>query len=180
MGTTPQFAIPYAETGDSPHGPNQEKAIAEAVEAALITIANNAAANLAAGLAPVVAKVGRLFGARLAANQGVTSLADLTGVSVTFTTAAPNTLCQITATLDAVTTAGNYCEGVINIDGTDQLWKCHAESDGIGGPDTGGQCVTFTIPSTGSHTIKMRAVQSGGSTTAQAQSTGISVLVLGP
>lgn len=180
MGVTSNYGLPYAEGSDSPNGAVQEKALADATDAALTTVASTAATNLSAGLAPVVAKVGRLFGARLASNQGVTSLADLTGVSVTFTTAAPNTLCQITATLDAQTTGGNYCEGVINIDGTDQPWKCHAESDGIGGPDTGGQCVTFTIPSTGSHTIKMRAVQSGGSTTAQAQSTGISVLVLGP
>jgi hypothetical protein len=173
MPSTPNFAIPYASLGDPPHGPLQEKAIADAVDAALLAIQNAAAANLSV----VSAKVPRLFGARLASNQGITGLADLTGVTVTFTVAATTSV-QISATLDAQTTGGNYCEGVVNIDGVDQAQKMHSESDGIGGPDTSSQCVTVSLAA-GSHTIKMRAVQSGGTTTVQAQSTGISVLVLG-
>lgn len=45
MGTTPIYALPYSSTSDSPHGPNQQQALAEAVEAAL---AAEAAARAAA------------------------------------------------------------------------------------------------------------------------------------
>lgn len=34
-GTTPRYSIPFAVTGDTPHGPNQEKAIADQVELVL-------------------------------------------------------------------------------------------------------------------------------------------------
>ncbi|HEY3513561.1 MAG TPA: hypothetical protein VG497_01925 [Kribbella sp.] len=37
-GNTPRYSIPYAVLGDQPHGPNQQKAIADAVEAALGTV----------------------------------------------------------------------------------------------------------------------------------------------
>lgn len=35
MGNTPRYALPYAGLNDPPHGPNQEQALAVAVEAAL-------------------------------------------------------------------------------------------------------------------------------------------------
>lgn len=38
MAATPVYSFPYPGTGDSPHGPNQVKALADAVEAKFITV----------------------------------------------------------------------------------------------------------------------------------------------
>lgn len=38
MGATPIYGLPYQGLGDSPHGPNLGQALAEAVEAQLVTI----------------------------------------------------------------------------------------------------------------------------------------------
>lgn len=174
--TTPNFGLPYPALSFSPDGPTQIKALADAVDAALTTEASTRSTADAtnARTSP------RLVGARLVSNANVTSLADVAGCTVTFSTTNVNTSVQISAVIDAVTTAGNYCEGVVAIDGVDQPQKFHAESDGIGGPDSATQVIAANLAAIGSHTIKLRAIQSGGTTTLQAQSTGISVLILGP
>ena len=38
MAATPRYAIPYAGVNDSPHGPNQQQALATAVETALAVV----------------------------------------------------------------------------------------------------------------------------------------------
>lgn len=171
--TTPIYGFPYPALTAAPNVPLDVQALAVAVDTAL-------AAEASTRAAADTALTRRLFGGRLAANVGVTTLADIAGCTVTFTTAAANTPVMITGVFDASTTAGNYVECVIAIDGTDQTQKAHATSGSVGGPDTATQVVNAVLAAAGSHTIKLRGVSSGGTSTMQAQSTGITVLVLGP
>lgn len=52
MPATPTYGLPYPGTADSPHGPNQVQALAEAVETELVAV-NGAVTALAARVVPV-------------------------------------------------------------------------------------------------------------------------------
>jgi hypothetical protein len=166
--TTPNFGLRYPALSDPPDVVADIRNLAEDVDADLLPIQTAAARNAV-----------RAFGARLAADTAMGALADVPGVTVTFSTANANTQAMITISLDATTTGGNYVEGVINIDGVDRIEKCHAAQTGVGS-ETASQTINWTFAAAGSHTVKLRAIHSGGASSLNAARTGIAVLVLGP
>jgi hypothetical protein len=121
----------------------------------------------------------RVFGARLASNQTIAGLADVTGCSVTFTTANVNTPVVVTGSFTSNTPDLNYIEGRINVDGTDRPELCIGGKNGATAGQTHSQTINVVLASAGSHTIKLRAVNTTSACSLDANSTGITVLVAG-
>lgn len=173
MPVTPNKGYPYPSLTDSPNGPVQIAALANAIDTADVAQDTVIATN--AKTYP------RLFTGRLASNQGVAGTADLTGCTVTFTTAQANTLVQITMNAVSSNTPTNYMVSTCVIDGTSQTEQLFSsENSVISQSPSASITLIKTLASAGSHTIKMQATQSGGTTNAIAPHTGISVLVVGP
>lgn len=173
MPNTPVYALPYPALSDTPNGPAQIGALATATETAIGGVSTTVATN--------TKTYPRLFTGRLASNQGITGTADLTGCTVTFTTAQANTLVQITMNAVSSNTPTNYMVSTCVIDGTSQTEQLFSsENSVISQSPSASITLIKTLASAGSHTIKMQATQSGGTTNAIAPHTGISVLVIGP
>lgn len=97
MGTTPVYALPYQGVNDSPNGPVLGQALAEAVEARLVSTDADVAAleTQLAGYTTVVE------GVQSTATIGLTtSNQDLTGATVNVTTNGANRVVEIVATVD--------------------------------------------------------------------------------
>ncbi|NUR80728.1 MAG: hypothetical protein HOQ21_09830 [Dermatophilaceae bacterium] len=110
-GATPIYGIPYALTSDSPHGPNQEEAIAAAVEAALAALNTRVLAIEAAA-----SSYGKyLGGAQRDANSG-----NITGTETIFATSGSVALPDNSAFL--VRASCNY---FISVAGDEFDWRIH-------------------------------------------------------
>lgn len=172
MPSTPVYALPYPALSDPPNGPAQVGSLATATEAGLTTV--NANANTNARTYP------RLLSARLVSNQTLGAVADVTGCTLTFTTAQTNTLVLVTVNAAVTDSSANYGLFTTQVDGvTNPVQLIAVQGSALASPSFS---VTFlvTLAAAGSHTIKMQGTHSGGTTVAQANSTGISLVVVGP
>lgn len=177
MPLTSVWNIPYAVGTDAPNGPSQEAAIANAVETALNTINANAIATALANSKTYP----RLLSARLSANQVVTGTADLTGCTLTFTTAQANTVVKITVNATSSNSPTFYMQTTTVIDGTTQAESCYsAENSVVSTSPSASITLVKTLAASGSHTIKLQAISAGGTTTAISPHTGLVLEIVGP
>lgn len=127
-----------------------------------------------------VAVVPRVFEGRLTVLSAVGGEADVPSCTTTFTTRDANTKVLVTANLKVSSVPNtHYIQGKINVDGANVARDFFADQHGSLGPGNGMISFPWTLPAAGSHTIKLRAISSNGGN-AEADSTGISVEVLGP
>lgn len=91
--------------------------------------------------------------------------ADVTGASVTLTTVAPDAVCIAVWFVDFDAITANTAVGIVtaNVDGVDQtpnaIFEIDANNNRRG---TVGQLYRTTLPSAGSHTIKLRGQAASG------------------
>lgn len=169
MPSTPVYALPYPALSDPPNGPAQIGSLATATETALILVDSHATTirgivrSGAASTSPVVGAV-----------------ADVTGCVLTFTTVQANVQCSITGVFDYMNTAAgltNTFVGTCMVDGVSQSAQAI-------GSQNGRTMLTQTwatvLASPGSHTIKLRAAVTSGTTiTYNSGNTTITVTQLG-
>jgi hypothetical protein len=99
MGTTPIYGFPYPGVNDSPNGPAQIQALAEAVEADLATT-DAAATALSARVTGLLTSVeGVMSGPALGMANAAAS--DIPGATVSVTTTGANKTVEVVATCDA-------------------------------------------------------------------------------
>lgn len=96
-----------------------------------------------------------------------TSVVDVNGATLTFTTPAANTVVKVTSYWDVATSGGTdtfigtlYVDGVVNTQG-----EAHVEGAGTTGRNTESQGWTVTLAAAGSHTLKLRRTKVGSSDT---------------
>lgn len=121
----------------------------------------------------------RILQARLASNYTVGVLADVPGLSITFTTANPNTMVQITGELNCDTTSTHYIQGVFVIDGVSNNASWQGGKNNNIASMMHSQTIAVNLASAGSHTIKMQSATSGGTSTLVANGTGLNLIVAG-
>lgn len=121
----------------------------------------------------------RLLSVRLPSDYTVGGLADVTGLTITFTTANPNTLVMMTMTLSTKTTANNYIQGRFTVDGVDHAAQCAGGQNGNIDAQTYSQTALQNLASAGSHTIKIRAATTGGVSSLGSTATGLTLIVAG-
>lgn len=94
------------------------------------------------------------------------SAADITGATVTFSTAAANATALVSwfADTDATNTTAAIGSVYINVDGVDQASPAtiHEQGTSNDARSTPGQQSTVTLTSAGSHTIKLRGQRVSG------------------
>lgn len=123
-----------------------------------------------------------LEGVCTGATTVTTSLADVTGATVTFTTVNANAFAQVIWTMDITVTvagAGVVAIGQMNYDGVDVSTRQALFSLEDVHRATLTQRDNITLAAAGSHTIKMRTQKTGAGGTAQLQTnhTGFTVLL---
>jgi len=168
-GTTPRYSIPYAVLGDQPHGPNQEKAIAESVEAALGTVDDYAHQKAPTSLEAAASSDATI----------TTSVADIPGATLTFTTSTVNAVAVVTAIYDwrLTATGTGYCYGEVTVDGVLDSRKALFVSQSAETRLPGIVRKRFVLASAGSHTIKLQCHKdsSGGTALMCGSTTVLSV-----
>jgi hypothetical protein len=113
-----------------------------------------------------------IFIAGAAANGNLscttTSLADVPGATITFTTTHANVVCTVTGIFDITAVAvGSTATGHLSVDGSDQSAQAIYQSAANNGRSTVSQCWTITLASSGSHTLKLRAALAAAAGTYQ-------------
>ncbi|MGW3619492.1 hypothetical protein [Micromonospora arida] len=171
MASTPINGFPYQGLLDPPHGPNLGKDLAEAVEAALD-------ARKPQGATVTLSSLYNL----------TTTLTDLPGCTITFSTSLGRARVLINFTADCLlVTANTTTLAVVNasVDGVDQppqaVWGPGNMSAGAGTRQTTSNSLTVIVTGTGNHTIKLRGALSnsaGGAIRLQAANTSLSALIL--
>lgn len=162
MATTPVYGFPYPTTSDSPHGPNNMSALALAVEARFVAVAATNAKRLQAFLTTDYTVT--------------TSEADLGGASLTFTTTGPNALAVVHATYECrgITPGYGYIRCRLMVDGVTQTREVLFTAASGETRSTVDLDLDVTLAAVGSHTLKLRALQTtgGGSAAIVGGSTG--------
>ncbi len=106
--------------------------------------------------------------ARSSADETVTtSVTDVNGATLTFTTPAANTVVKVTSYWDVSTTGGtDTFIGTLYVDGSVYgFGEAHDEGAGTSGRTTLAQGWTVTLASAGSHTLKLRRTKTSNSDT---------------
>lgn len=175
MPTTANFGLPYSATTDPPNGPLQIKALADAVDALLLTFqAATAAADVKASrIQP------RQFYSAVASNFTVAGLADVPGMSVSFSTVNVNTIVLVTINASITSTGGNYAELRLTVNGVDRTERIKVAQAGLAGTP-GSFTIPLTLAAAGAYVIKVRAINSGSGVVIEGTQSSISTLVLGP
>lgn len=112
-----------------------------------------------------------------------TTPSDIPGATVTITTANPNASVMVTGVFDAqcVTSSGvAVALGTCVVDGSTQTGEATHDQVAVGNRGCVSQVWNVSLPTAGSHTIKLQGVLSGaaGSTTFNATHTTITLMVL--
>jgi hypothetical protein len=169
MPVTPNKGYPYPALTDSPNGPVQIAALANAVDTA------DAAQDSA-----ILVIRGTVRSGAATTSPTVTAIADVTGCVLTFTTAQANVQCVITGVFDYTNTAAGFTNtfvGSCMVDGVALTPTCNCSQNGR---TMLSQTWTAVLAAPGSHTIKLRATTTSGTTiTYAAGNTTITVTQLG-
>lgn len=168
-GATPIYLFPYPTLIDPPNGAANIQSLATAVEgkfvtsdAAILAIQNNA--NMQTRIAAQTS------------DQAITSLADLSGNTLTFSTTRANVKVLIWGFLD-VSTSGVF-EAQCVVDAGVLPNKIHLTPPSGTMRATGSQMWTATLATIGSHNIKLQATNLSGSGTVYGTHSTLTVLQL--
>ena len=115
--------------------------------------------------AEINANICKLLAARgsTASATVTTSVADLDGCTLTFSTPEANTKVLVTGSFDAeISAAGDTFTGILDVDGSDQTAKAQLNGDARA---TVVQQWLITLASAGSHTLKLQVQKSGTANT---------------
>lgn len=103
----------------------------------------------------------RLYDAACTATAGITTVeTDVTGATITLTTEAANATYQVTGVFyfNQVATTNNDPQGKLSVDGVSSARIATFGGQVAGDEATTTQVWTGTLPSAGSHTLKLRTV----------------------
>jgi len=90
-----------------------------------------------------------------------TTLTDLTGATVTFSTTHANVICTVTGIFDvSLNTAAAAATGHLSVDGSDQTTQAILTMTTATQRATIAQCWTIALAAAGSHTLKLRGALS--------------------
>lgn len=160
-GTTPVYGFPYPTSSDTPAGHTQIQSLATAVEGKFVT--SDASIVTAVRLQQDLEAV-----ASSDFTIPATTPADVSGATLTFTTATTNQTCIVDVVWDfrCTVTGTGYCYGEVVVDGVldsrKTLFVVQAAETRMPG------CFRkkFILASAGSHTIKLQGHKDSGSGTA--------------
>ena len=100
------------------------------------------------------------------------SIADITGATVTFTTTHSNVSVIVNGVFDCdCIVATNTAIGYLSVDGVQQSAQAIIQFSANGNRVTAAQNWNVTLSSSGSHTLKLRGTQTGGTHTIHTQHT---------
>lgn len=160
MAATANYELPYPSSADEPNGPAQIQALAEAVDTQIVRLDGRL----------------QLIGATASGTLTLTStVTDIAGTSVTFTTDNPGAIAEIQAVWDLSCSSGalaatNHAVGAFNVDGVNQGPQALLRT-----LPNARACVTqvyrVVLLSAGSHTFKQRGSTSASAGTIAANAT---------
>lgn len=152
-GTTPTYGFRYQTVSDVPNGAAGLQNLATDVENKIITVDASILSHVPTSLEQ----------ACTADTVMSTSVADVTGASLTFNTTVANTIAIITVEWDwrLFTTGTGYCRGIVNVDGSDLPKQALFVAQSAETRVNGFMRQRVTLAAAGSHTIKLRCQKDG-------------------
>jgi hypothetical protein len=161
MGTTPIYGFPYPGVNDSPNGPAQIQALAEAVEADL-ALTDAAATALSARVTGLTAAVeGVMSGPALGMLNA--AAVDIPGATTSVTTTGANKVIVVVATCDAESN-GTTDIGVVTcvFNGVTQAGEIHW---GPSGRASYSKVWRIPVVAAGTYPVKLQGRKTGGTNT---------------